>query len=129
MPQAPPGCPALVNPSMAPPQPCCQGKRSQWDPPQPPLGCHLLPAARAQIGNQDLIHLIRAISIPDPAWLPLASHPTPSTPSHLICTALISRAANFSIWLLFTQGAQVVLISTYPRSPLGCSRTPWVADR
>lgn len=106
---------------MDPPGPCCQGKRQHQDSPQPRLSCHLLLAARAQIGNQDLIHLIRVVSIPDPARLPPANPfpPTPPTPSRLICTALISRTANFSIWPLFTQGAQAMLIPMHPPQPPG----------
>lgn len=119
--------PCSSEPPLASPGPCCQGKQSQQDHPQPPLSCHLLLAVRAQISNQDLIHLIRAVLIPDPAQLPPALHPPP-TLGNLICTTLISRTANFSIWPLLTQGAQVTLVSVLPPSPPGCSRTPREAD-
>lgn len=86
----------------------------------PLLSCHLPLAARAQISHQDLIHLIRAASILNPAWLPpcLAS---PPVLSRLICTALISLPANFSICLLLTQGAQEMLF-LHPPSTLPCCR-------
>ena len=71
--------PCLGDTPLPPPTgPRCQEKQSQWDPLQSLLSGHFLLAARAQIGNQDLIHLIRAVSIPDPAWLPTASHPPPN---------------------------------------------------
>lgn len=58
---------------------------------------------------------------PEPCSAPpcLAS---PPTPSHLICTALISRPANFSIWLLLTQGAQEMQFPTSPQHA-ACGRT------
>lgn len=56
---------------------------------------------------------------PEPCSAPpcLAS---PPTLSHLICTALISRPANFSIRLLLTQGAQEMQFPTSPRPPAHC---------
>lgn len=56
---------------------------------------------------------------PEPCSAPpcLAS---PPTPSRLICTALISRPANFSIRLLLTQGAQEMQLPTSPRPPAHC---------
>lgn len=53
----------------------------------------------------------------------------PPTPSRLICTTLISHTANFSIWLLCTQGAQARLVPVHPPSFPRCSCMPWEANR
>lgn len=42
----------------SPPQALLPREAFSVGPPQSPLSCHLLLAARAQIGSQDLIHLI-----------------------------------------------------------------------
>lgn len=53
----------------------------------------------------------------------------PPTLSRLICTTLISHTANFSIWLLCTQGAQARLVPVHPPSFPRCSCMPWEVNR